>query len=146
MQFQPDPDNIVWRLHLNAPPAEVFDALDSDDGRAGFWADSAVEADDVIGFEFANGMGYRGRIIERVRPSLFSVDYFGSTAHFCLESDGSGGTDLILRNEEVPEADRVEVTSGWLNVLLPLKAYVDHGIDLRNHDPRRTWDQGFVDG
>ena len=60
MQFQPDPDNIVWRLHLNAPPAEVFDALDSDDGRAGFWADSAVEADDVIGFEFANGMGYRG--------------------------------------------------------------------------------------
>jgi hypothetical protein len=30
-------------------------------------------------------------------------------------------------------------------VLLALKAAVDHGIDLRNHDPRRTWDRGYAD-
>lgn len=29
--------------------------------------------------------------------------------------------------------------------LLALKAYVDFGIDLRNRDPARTWDDGFVD-
>jgi hypothetical protein len=38
-----------------------------------------------------------------------------------------------------------EVHAGWLNVLFPLKAYVAHGVDLRNHDPRRTWDEGYAD-
>ena len=34
---------------------------------------------------------------------------------------------------------------GWLNVLLPLKACVDHRVDLHNHDPAPSWDQGYVD-
>ena len=38
-----------------------------------------------------------------------------------------------------------EVHAGWLNVLLPLKAWIAHGVDLRNHDPGRTWAQGYVD-
>ena len=40
---------------------------------------------------------------------------------------------------------RDELLAGWLNVLLPLKAACDFGIDLRNHDPARTWDRSFVD-
>lgn len=31
------------------------------------------------------------------------------------------------------------------SVLLALKAFVDHDVDLRNHDPTRTWDQGYCD-
>ncbi len=38
-----------------------------------------------------------------------------------------------------------EASARWLNVLLPLKAFVDHGVDLRSHDPTRTWDDGYVD-
>lgn len=63
---------------------------------------------------------------------------------FLLESDGHGGTDVTLEHD-VSSAEFAEVSAGWLNVLLPMKAWVHHGIDLRNHDPRRTWDQGFVD-
>jgi hypothetical protein len=28
---------------------------------------------------------------------------------------------------------------------MALKAAADFGVDLRSHDPARTWDQGFVD-
>ena len=38
-----------------------------------------------------------------------------------------------------------EVHAGWLNVLFPLKAFVVHGVDLRNHDPTRVWDDGYAD-
>lgn len=33
---------IRWRMHIPAPPEKVFDLLDSDEGRARFWAESAV--------------------------------------------------------------------------------------------------------
>lgn len=31
---------IRWRLHLPVPPSEVYEALNTDDGRASFWAES----------------------------------------------------------------------------------------------------------
>jgi uncharacterized protein YndB with AHSA1/START domain len=138
-------DAIVWRLHLQSPPEEVFDAIDSGAGRAGFWAESAEEIDGVVTFGFIDGTRISSRIVERRRPSVWSVEYFGSVAQFTIEPDGAGGTDLTLRDTGVAAADRAEVTAGWLNVLLPLKAWVDYGIDLRNHDPARTWRQGYVD-
>lgn len=145
MAFQPDPNSIVWRVHFSSSPADVYDALDTDAGRAAFWAESAVERDGIVHFEFINEMSYDGRIVERERPHVWSVDYFSSTARFSLEPDGTGGTDLTLENDGVDERDRAEVTAGWLNVLLPMKAWVDHEIDLRSHDPDRTWDRGYVD-
>lgn len=145
MGFQSDPERIVWRIHLESPPDAVYEALDSDAGRASFWAESAVEHDGVISFEFINGVNYQGRVVGRKAPHRWSVDYFGSIAEFVLKSDGRGGTDLTLINTGVAAADRVEVTAGWLNVLFPLKAAIDFGIDLRTHDPTRTWQEGFVD-
>lgn len=145
MPFQPDPDAIVWRLHLASPPERVYDVLDSDGGRAGFWAESAEERDGTIHFRFINGMETTGRVLERLRPSRWAVEYFGSVVTFDLAPDGAGGTDLTLTDRGVPAEDRAEVTAGWLNVLLPLKAWVDHGVDLRTHDPTRTWGDGYVD-
>ncbi|MGH2524809.1 MAG: hypothetical protein ACRDH2_20060 [Anaerolineales bacterium] len=62
-----------------------------------------------------------------------------------LSEAGAGGTDLTLTDAGVPAADRGEVIAGWVSVLLALKAAVDFGVDLRNHHPQRTWDEGFVD-
>jgi uncharacterized protein YndB with AHSA1/START domain len=143
--FQPDPDRIVWRLHLDSPPERVYEMLDTDGGRAAFWAESAEERDGVVAFRFVNGVRYEGRVLERDPPRRWSVDYFGSTVTFALDPDGRGGTDLTLTDEGVPDADRSEVTAGWLNVLFPLKAAVDHRVDLRSHDPTRTWERGYVD-
>ena len=64
---------------------------------------------------------------------------------FRLQADPSGGTDLEMRCHGVPAEDRVEVIAGWVSVLMAMKAAVDFGVDLRNHDPERTWWQGYAD-
>jgi uncharacterized protein YndB with AHSA1/START domain len=132
-------------MHLAAPPERVYAALDSDDGRAAFWAESAVERDGCITFRFVNGDEYAGRVLERRRPDVWAVDYFGGEARFELASDGQGGTDLLLTHGGIAPEEWQEVHAGWLNVLFPLKAWLAHGLDLRNHDPARSWDQGYAD-
>jgi uncharacterized protein YndB with AHSA1/START domain len=132
-------------MHLPSPPEDVFTALASDEGRAAFWAEEAVEAGATIAFRFANGVRLTARILERRPPGLFVVEYFGSPVRFELRPDGSGGTDLLLTHEGVDAGAWHEVHAGWLNVLFPLKAYLAHGVDLRNHDPGRTWDEGYAD-
>ena len=132
-------------MHLAAPLEKVFAALDTDAGRAAFWAESAVETDGHITFRFINGVIYRGRILERQPPRVWAIDYFGAPARFTLEEDGEGGTDLLLTHEGVAPEEWSEVHAGWLNVLFPLKAWVAHGVDLRNHDAARTWDEGYAD-
>lgn len=136
---------IRWRMHIPVPPDNVFAALDSDEGRAAFWAESAVEVDGQIEFRFANGDAWTGRILERRAPDVFSLDYFGSPARFELVPDGDGGTELLLTHEAVAAEEWSEVHAGWLNVLFPLKAWIVYGVDLRNHDPARSWDQGYAD-
>ena len=136
---------IRWKVHIPVPPERVFAALNTDAGRASFWAESAVEREGVIDFEFINGMSYRSRILERVPPTRFSIDYFDAVATFELESDGKAGTDVTVTHEGVNEEDWQMVHAGWLNVLFPLKAAVAFGVDLRSHDPGRIWDEGYVD-
>lgn len=146
MDFQDKTSPITWRLHLNSAPAKVFRMLSTDDGRARFWAESAMEQNGHIHFRFPNGQSYTGEILAQFPPSLFRVEYFGgSVASFSLESDGAGGTDLTLVDERVPEEYVCEVSAGWVSVLMALKGAVDFGVDLRNHDPRRTWETGFLD-
>jgi hypothetical protein len=74
------------------------------------------------------------------------VEYFGgSVATVEVTDDGAGGTDLTLTDRGVPHQDRAEVIAGWVSVLMALKGAVDFGVDLRNHDPQRTWDQGYAE-
>ena len=146
MAFQSDPATILWRLHLRSPVTAVYLALATDAGRARFWAESAVERDGVIDFVFPNGLTWSGRILRATPPTHFAVEYLGrSEAAFLLADDGRQGTDLTLTDRGVPDADRVEVIAGWVSVLLALKAAVDYGVDLRTHDPARTWDNGYVE-
>jgi hypothetical protein len=91
--------------------------------RAAYWAESAVEVDGHIEFRFANGERCRARILDR----------------------RAGGTDLELVHDRAPEAEWIDTHAGWLNVLFPPKAWLQHGVGLRNHDAERTWDQGYAD-
>jgi uncharacterized protein YndB with AHSA1/START domain len=145
MSFQTEPGVIRWKLHLASPPAEVFDALATDAGRARFWAEAAAEVGGFITFHFVGHPPYSGRVIDSEPPRAFAVDYFGSPTSFRLRSDGAGGTDLELIATGVEESERTETIAGWVSVLMAMKAAVDHGIDLRNHDPARTWQQGYAD-
>jgi catechol 2,3-dioxygenase-like lactoylglutathione lyase family enzyme len=136
---------IRWRMHIPLPPERIYEALASDAGRASFWAEAAEERDGAIRFVFSSGLTCSAPILQREIPRLFALDYQGGVARFELLPDGAGGTDLLLTHEGVDEAEWQEVHAGWLNVLFPLKAWVLHGVDLRNHDSRRSWDQGYAD-
>ncbi len=136
---------ITWKIHLNSNPNEVFDLLVTSEGRVKFWSEKATEADGIIHFLFPNGQTYNSRILKNVRNKEFHLDYFDSLVKFQLEHAENGGTDLTLTNENVPESDFSEVNVGWISVLMNLKAVADFQCDLRNHDPKRTWDQGYAD-
>lgn len=146
MAFQNDPNNIVWKIHLAALPEVVYTLLSTNDGRAQFWAESAVELEKHINFVFPNDIKWRGKVLEAVPNKRYQVEYYGgSIAAFDLESDGSSGTILTLTDKNVPAEDRGKVTAGWVSVLLALKAAADFNVDLRSHDSRYTWDKGFAD-
>jgi hypothetical protein len=110
-------------------------------------ADSPAEQEgDQIEFVFSSGQRWQSTVLENNPPDRFALSYFGgSRVTFELESDGAGGTDLTLTEEEVPFGERDDNLAGWVSVLLTLKAAADFGVDLRNHDPARTWGQGYVD-
>ena len=145
MTFQPNPDAIEWRLHLRAAPATVFDMLATAEGRRQFWAESADESNRTIEFRFPDGSTLLSRVIELVRPNRFTIEYFGgATVRFECTPDDSGGTDLRLRETGTPPAERTENIAGWVSVLLCLKAAADYGVDLRDHDPERTWASGYA--
>jgi hypothetical protein len=56
-------------------------------------------------------------------------------------------TLLVLRDDPgVCPDEWVETHAGWLNVRFPLKAWVVHGVDLRNPGTDRSWDRGYADG
>ncbi len=137
---------VKLKVHLCSPPERVFQYLVTDAGRAAFWAESAVARDGVIDFRFANGMKHRGAVLENDPPRRFAVEYFGgSEARFELAADGAGGTDLELTETGIPQDTIHDQRAGWVTVLLALKAAAVFSIDLRNRDPKRTWEDGYVD-
>jgi len=140
------PTDLRWRLHLRAAPAQVFELLATDAGRMRFWCEHSQQHGERIEFEFSGGMRSSAVVLACEPPRRFALRYFDSIVNFELAADGHGGTDLLLSNAGIAEAEFLEVLPGWLNVLLPLKAMADFGIDLRNHDPQRSWQQGYVDG
>lgn len=144
--FQADPDVIRWRTHFRSSPDAVYQALATADGRSRFWAESADEQDGAIHFILPGGLESRGDILEAVPGRCFSTEYFGWHVRFDLGPDPAGrGTDLEMTCRNVPAEERIEAMSGWVSVLMAMKAAVDFGIDLRNHDPGRTWWQGYAD-
>lgn len=143
----PNDSTIHWRLHLRSPPAAVYELLATDTGRRRFWALEAEEREGTIRFRFPNGQRLTSRILAAEPARRFAVAYFGgSEATFELAAAPDGGTDLSLTERLVPPGEREANRPGWVAVLLALKAAADFGVDLRNHDPERTWDRGFVDG
>ncbi len=136
---------VEWRLSLNSSPKQTYDFLNSSDGRARFWAESAKEENGAILFEFINSWKYKSKILERIPNQLFRIDYFNSEVSFHIDVTPKGGSDLRLLNTNISDEEYLEVLPGWVSVLMNLKAALDFDVDLRSHNPAKTWDEGYVD-
>jgi len=119
MSFQSESGVIRWKLHFTSSREAVYDALATESGRASYWAESAPEHNDVITFHILGYEPNPGKILKRVKPSLFVLEYFGTNVKFELRDEGANGTEM--------------------------KAAVDFGVDLRNHSEKRSWNEGYVD-
>jgi len=135
---------ICWKVAFASAPERVYAALSTDEGRRAFWAVDTLERDGQIRFRFSNGVSTTSRIMAAQAPHLFELDYFGMPTRFAIAPAGDGAI-VTVTAADVPEHDWADVHAGWVSVLLLMKAYVDYGIDLRNGDPVRSWDAGFVD-
>lgn len=134
----------TWKLLLATPIDDVYDALATDQGRAKFWAERTEENNGIVRFYFPNGESCDAEIVAADRPLRFCVRYFDALTDFLL-ADIKGKTELTLKVSEAPAEDWLAAYAGWVSVLMNMKAVLDHGADLRNHDPGRSWDHGFVD-
>ncbi|NNF36972.1 MAG: hypothetical protein HKN68_22910 [Saprospiraceae bacterium] len=137
-------NSIRWKLKLTSPKERVYHMLSTGEGRASFWAESAIEKEGFIHFVFPNGQEYLSRIINNRKCEEFSIDYFGSVATFMLKEEKEH-TILSLLNQDVDGQEINEVNAGWVSVLMSLKAACDYNIDLRNHSSECHWDNGYVE-
>lgn len=127
-----------WKVHFNSAPSEVYRAICTPLGRARFWAESANETNGVIHFVLPGGRTDDAPIERAVQDHLYVVRLLGHNVTFTLTPDEKHGTDLTLTVEGSADP------TTWVSLLLRLKAHVDFGADLRNHDPDRI--ERYVDG
>ena len=135
---------IIWRLHLSSPAERVYAAWTDAAQHPGFWCERSEATATGFRLEFIDGTVEACELLESEPNQRLLFRYFGCPVDITLAA-ADGGTDLTLRTTGASAAEWADVNAGWLNVLLPFKAFVDHGLDLRNHDPRRTWRERFVD-
>jgi hypothetical protein len=125
-------DLVERKVFCASGPSDVYRAVSTSLGRERFWAGSAPESGGVISFVLADGRADECSIEQAVPDERYQLRYFGRTLTFTFSAGEAGGTDLTLSSDD--PADCAEVVS----LLLRLKASVDFGVDLRNHDATRT--------
>src|SRR3546814_6049697 len=98
-------------------------------------------------FCFKQKTAYEMRISDWSSDVCSSDLYFGgSTVTVTLSPDDGHGCDVHLVETGIASAEEwVENHAGWVSVLLALKATGDFGVDLRAHDPARSWEGRHVD-
>lgn len=149
MKTRRRPPPVRWKLHLASDRETVFALLTTDAGRRRFWSERSKEERDGARFalRFIGGERIACDVLACVAPRRFAFRYFGGTrVEITLRRARRGGTDLLLVERDFPSAlHHAEHHAGWVSALLCLKAIADHGIDLRNHDKRRTWAHGYCE-
>jgi hypothetical protein len=136
---------VELKIYLKSSTKKVFEFLNSTNGREKFWAERAPGKDGIIHFTFPNGESYSSKILRIIQNREFHIDYFNSYVKFFLVPAENNGTDLTLINEGIEDHEYLNIHSGWVSVLLNLKAAADCNCDLRNHNKNKTWDQKYVD-
>ncbi len=145
MGLQDVPNQIHWKLHFSSSVDKVYKALTTDEGRSAFWAESAPEIDEHVHFNILNYPTYESKILDRRENEYFKIEYFGTEVKFTLRESKKGGTILNMFAYVTDIELKEEMTAGWISVLMAMKAFVDFGVDLRNHSEIHSWSQGFVD-
>ncbi len=87
----------------------------------------------------------KGKIIEAQDPNYLKFTFGPATCAVSITEE-KGATLVKVVQENIPTDEKSKVMwnvgcqSGWTYFLTVLKAYLEHGIDLRDKDPQRLED------
>ena len=135
---------IRWKVLIPASASAVYDLISTDEGRARFWAESTSQTGGTIEFRFPNGLTSRETILSEEPGKRLMLTYFGSRVTWSI-SEVETGCEVQVTDEGPHGGAECDTAAGWVSVLLALKAWAVYGVDLRNHDPGRTWSRGYAD-
>jgi uncharacterized protein YndB with AHSA1/START domain len=148
--MQVDFDRIQMSVKLGASRERVWQGLTTPSGITSWWAERAeIQPADggLLRLVFPNRRMLDSKVVMCRPLQLMSFVYFGGTrAQFELEALPQGGTAVTVTDRGFSsQEDYAETMAHWTSVLLALKAHLDFGIDMRNHNPSFNWEHGFVD-
>jgi uncharacterized protein YndB with AHSA1/START domain len=141
-------------IAIDAPPEKVFQAW-TDDKVVIKWFTVKAEMEPKkkgrIIWEWLGGDKLETKNIDFVPPKKF-VFPFGSKGEqvaVTIVPDGNGSVcELRQTKMKTDSKSRISMhmgcKQGWTFFLTNLKSYLEHGVDLRSHDPSRSYNQNFV--
>lgn len=155
----PKPFTYDWtqfteKIALAVPPERVFRAW-TDQSDIVNWFLSKAILEPIKGgrfyMEFLTGQSGDERVLG-IRKNIYFCFTFGKdgeTVEVTLKKTKTG-TDCILHQFGMKKTEKSRVMwhmgcrNGWVFFLTNLKAYLEHGVDLRSHDPKKTYKDGYV--
>lgn len=149
-----DWSKFVLRVAVKASPEKLFRAW-TDDRIVSRWftVKTVIEPrkNGRIHFQWLAGDTMEARVIRIVKNRLF-VFPFGRNrerVEVRIKKDGKGSI-CELRQSGMKTTDEAKWSmhrgcmSGWTFFLTNLKSVLEHGVDLRSRDPKRSYRQDFV--
>ncbi|MFZ1685169.1 MAG: SRPBCC domain-containing protein [Candidatus Zixiibacteriota bacterium] len=142
------------KIEIAAPPSRVFHAWTDETVIVKWFVEKAKIEPRKGGrfyLEWLGGVHGDERILD-IRDQRYLRFPFGGKqvqVEVKIKKDKKGSICEVrqFQMETTPKA-KVEwhmgCKNGWVFFLANLKAYLEHGVDLRTHNPRRSYKQDFV--
>jgi uncharacterized protein YndB with AHSA1/START domain len=144
----------VLRIAIRATPAQVFKAWTHDKTVSKWFTEKTMiepRRNGRICFEWLDGDKLEAQVISITKNQSFTFPFGrrGERVTVKFKKDGKGCVcELRQYNMTTSEKSKWEMhrgcMQGWTFFLTNLKAYLEHGIDLRDHNPKQSYRQDFV--
>jgi len=149
-----DWSKFVLRIAISVPPEKVFQAwTDGTIVSKWFTVKSIIEPkkNGRVYFEWLAGDKMEAKVISisKNKTFVFPFGNKGEEVSVTVKKDGSGSVcELRQYNMKTTPKDKWNMhrgcIQGWTFFLTNLKSYLEHDIDLRGHDPKKSYKQDFV--
>lgn len=153
-KFSYDWSRFVLRIEIAASPERVFRAW-TEANEVQSWFANRAESEPKKGgryyLEFLGGDIADMKFLDLRKPSrvVFTFGHKGETVAVKIRKSGKGTVcELEQAGMSTSPKSRVHMhmgcKTGWVFFLTNLKAWLEHGVDLRSHDKKRSYNQSYV--
>jgi len=153
-KMKKDWSQFTLKIAINKPPTAVFRAW-TDERIVSKWftVKTAIEPrkNGRIYYEWLEGDKMDAKVIAVVKNRSFTFPFGdkGERVTVKFKKNGRGCICELhqynMKTDDVSKSNmHLGCAQGWTFFLTNLKSYLEHGIDLRGHDKRNSYRQGFI--